>query len=79
MKINDKRETTKNRVFFRELDIGEVYEDEEGYTCIKTSCAKNCTEINCITCQKGTWFANHQLLDAKVVRVEAELVLKKNK
>lgn len=79
IKINDKRETNKNLVFFKELDIGEVYEDEEGIICIKTTYAKDCTEINCIAFQSGTCFTDHQDLNSKVVRIDAELVLKRYK
>lgn len=79
MKINDKRETNKNLVFFKELDIGEVYEDEDGYICIKTSYANDCLENNCIAFQGGDWIIYHQDSDSKVVKVEAELVLRRNK
>lgn len=79
MNVNDKRETTKNLVFFKELDLGEVYEDEEGYICIKTTYADVGGENNCIAFQNGDWNAYHQSLDTKVVRVEADLVLRRNR
>ena len=79
MKVTDKREVERNLVFFKQLDIGEVYEDEEGYICIKTSYADDCEEMNCIAIQGGGWEAYHQSLDTKVVRVDAELVLRRNK
>lgn len=79
MKLNDKRETNRNLTSFKELYIGEVYEDEEGYICIKTSFAHDCEELNCIALQGNDWEAYHQALDTKVVRIEAELVLRRNK
>ena len=78
MYINDKRETNKNLIFFKELNLGEVYEDEEGYVCIKTSYADDCEEINCLVFLNGDWEAEHQNLDTKVARVEAELVLRRS-
>jgi hypothetical protein len=79
MNISDKREVKKNTVLFKELDLGEVYEDEEGIICIKTSYADDCSENNCIAFQHCGWDAYHQYPDAKVVRVEADLVLRRNK
>jgi hypothetical protein len=79
MNISDKREVKKNTVLFRELDLGDVYEDEEGIICIKTSYTDDCSENNCIAFQHDDWDAYHQYPDAKVVRVEADLVLRRNK
>jgi hypothetical protein len=80
MKLNDKRETVENLVFFNQLDIGEVYEDEEGYICIKTSYADDCEGTNCIAIQDGGgWEAYRQSLYTKVVRIDAELVLRRYK
>jgi hypothetical protein len=79
MKLNDKREVNRNLISFKELYIGEVYEDEEGYICIKTSFAHDCEELNCIALQGDDWEAYHQSLDTKVVRIEAELILRRNK
>jgi hypothetical protein len=79
MRLNDKREAEKNLVFFKQLSIGEVYEDEDGYVCIKTSFANDCEEMNCIAFQSDDWEAYHQDLDTKVVRIDAELVLRRNK
>lgn len=79
MNINDKRETTKNLVSFAELDLGEVYEDEEGYICIKTTYADEGDENNCIAFLEGNWDAYHQDLHSKVVRIEAELILRRDK
>lgn len=79
MKLNDKRETVKNLVFFKELALGEVYEDEDGYICIKTSYANDCLENNCIALQGDNWETYHQDSNSKVVRIEAELVLRRNK
>ena len=79
MNINDKREPTKNLVSFAELDLGEVYEDNDGDICIKTSLYDKSDNNNCITFQKGEWFPYHHDFDLKVARVEAELVLKRNK
>ena len=77
MKINDQREIYNKSLCFKELDIGEVYEDENGYICIKTTYADDIDEINCIAFINGEWATYHQDLDSKVIRVYAELVLKR--
>lgn len=79
MRLHDKREATKNLVLFSELATGEVYEDEEGFICIKTFPADDCTGINCLVAQGGKWLADHQEIDSKVVRIEAELILTRYK
>ena len=78
MNVNDKRKITKNLVPFKELSIGEVQEDEDSYICIKTAYA-GCEENNCIALIDGDWEVEYQDLNSKVVRVEAELILKGNK
>lgn len=36
LNVNDKRTASKKRVTFADLSIGEVFEDEENFLCIKT-------------------------------------------
>ena len=79
MNILDKRERVRNTVEFRDLDIGNVYEDEEGVICIKTSYADDGGENNCIAFQKGDWDAYHQDPCSKVVRIEADLNLRRDR
>ena len=78
MKLKDNREViTPKRPTFGDLKVGEVYEDEDGFICIKTSYS-NPTE-NCIALVGGKWCADHDEEEAIVQPIEAELILKEDK
>ena len=55
MIINDTR-AKSNKVIFRELSIGQVYEDAVGLICIKTY--NEDTQHNCVTFINGKWNAS---------------------
>ena len=78
MNVNDKRQSTKNKVEFRELSLGSVYEDEEGIICIKTSYSDDHGEENCIAYKDYGWDAYHQNIHSKVVKIEADLKLRRD-
>lgn len=79
MNIDDKRELIEDQFIFGKLDIGEVYEDNDGNICIKTAFDDKFDEYNCITFEDGEWSAHHEQFDAKVIRIEADLILRRNK
>ena len=78
MTVTDKREKVRNKILFRNLDIGDVYEDEEGLICIKTTHADEYNDPNCIAFQKGDWEAYHQDLNSEVVKIATDLILRRD-
>ena len=63
MDINDKR-VKEQYVMFEELKVGDVYEDKEGFVCIKTH--EDDISHNCICFVNGEWEVNLEGLGAEV-------------
>jgi hypothetical protein len=78
MNVYDKREIEKVTVSFNTLKVGEVYEDIEGNICIKTSneCPFDSTCGQCLAMISGEWGEGEESLDAPVVPLKADLILR---
>lgn len=76
MDVNDKRDK-RERVPFRDLEVGQVYEDRYGALCIKTAENDLNTDINCICFVHGIWESNVEGLDTVVTPLVATLEIER--
>ena len=74
MEIVDKRDLTKV-VKFEDLSIGDVYKDEDGMVCIKTSTQFKDGTPNTIYCRGEEWVTGYEYRSAEVIPLNAELVI----
>ena len=76
MKIVDKRDLTKV-VTFEDLDIGDVYKDEDGRICIKVSNQFKDEIPNIIyyECEDAEWETDYEYRYAEAVILNTELVI----
>lgn len=68
--------THPKTVLFGDLSVGDIYKDESGYICLKTS---NKNVDNCIIyewSEEFTWDSGSESLSAEVTPLEADLVIK---
>lgn len=74
MDINDKR-VKEQYVMFEELKVGDVYEDKEGFVCIKTH--EDDISHNCICFVGDEWEANLESLNVRVIPLQTCLEIEK--
>ena len=74
MIINDTR-TKNNKVYFKDLPIGQVYEDADGVICIKIS--DGGTDDNCIIFVRGGWERADESATAMVTPLKTTLLIEK--
>ena len=76
MNVIDK--TEKKTIFFEDLEIGDVYRDDEGFICIKIN-NKDDGESNSLTygwTEEGRWEPTFETYGTEVEPIEADLVIK---
>ena len=70
LKVSDKRTASKPRVEFADLRIGEVFENEDNYLCIKVD------DYSCIYMdEEGDWHTSPYEADFVVFPIRATLVI----
>lgn len=74
MEIVDKRDMPK-LVKFEDLDIGDVYKDEDSMVCIKISKQFKDGVPNTIYYRGEEWVTGYEYRSAEVVPLNAELVI----
>ena len=74
MTIKDTR-TTNNKANFRDLPIGQVYEDTDGVICIKTSDRE--LDENCIGFINGQWESSLEDATTKVTPLKTTLTIER--
>lgn len=75
MTINDTR-TKSNTVIFNELQVGDVYQDEGGVICIKTSMHYKDGVPNMIySVEDGEWETGYECRSGEVIKLNAEIII----
>ena len=65
MDVNDKR-NRKGKIPFKDLEVGQAYEDRFGTLCIKTAENDLNADINCICFIDDKWESNQEGLNTEV-------------
>lgn len=76
MDVNDKR-NKREKVSFRDLEVGQAYEDEAGVLCIKTAENELSADNNCICFIRGIWKSNFEELYTKVTPLVTTLEIER--
>lgn len=77
MKVNDKREK-RGIILFKELKVGQAYEDIDHILCIKTAENELDADVNCICfTNDGTWTSYLEILDAEVTPLVTTLEIER--
>ena len=76
MDVNDKR-NKREKVLFKDLEVGQAYEDKEGVLCIKTAENDLGADINCICFIRDVWESNLEGLDTKVTPLVTTLEIER--
>lgn len=75
MKVNDKRVKHEANAFFKDLEVGQVYEDRDGVLCIKTNNSDD--EGNCICFLGEEWEDSLESPTARVIPLVATLEIER--
>lgn len=76
MDVNDKR-SKREKVPFKDLEVGQAYEDKDGFLCIKTVESDLCADINCICFTDGIWESNLEGLYTEVTPLVTTLEIER--
>jgi hypothetical protein len=74
MNVNDKR-AKQTSVPFKDLKIGQAYEDRDGFLCIKTH--HYADDDNCISFIDGNWCCSAEESNAKVTPLVTTLEIER--
>lgn len=72
------QKTEEKTVLFEDLEVGDIYRDEDGLICIKTS-DKDSAEYNSLTygyIEVDRWEPTFESFGVRVTPIEADLVIK---
>jgi len=72
MTVNDKRKR-REKVPFKDLEVGQAYEDKFGTLCIKTAENELCADVNCICFVRDAWESNQEGFDTLVTPIVTTL------
>jgi hypothetical protein len=75
MKVNDTRVKHNAVVLFKELKVGQAYEDKEGILCIKTH--RDDDQDNCICFIEEQWEPTFEIPDTKVTPLTTTLEIER--
>lgn len=76
MDVNDKRNRWEG-VPFKDLEVGQAYEDKFGVLCIKTAENELNADINCICFVNGIWESNQEEFDTEVIPLVTTLEIER--
>lgn len=76
MDVNDKRDR-REKMPFKDLEVGQAYEDRFGVLCIKTAENELGADINCICFVNSIWESNLEGLDTEVIPLVTTLEIER--
>lgn len=76
MDVNDKR-GRREKVPFKDLEVGQAYEDKFGTLCIKTAENELNADVNCICFANGIWESNQEGFDTLVTPLVTTLEIER--